>query len=96
MKCFPRGLIDMPSLVQKKGLAPNRRQAFIWTNDDIVYWRIYASLDFSELRWSVFHANAFWELVAVQRRLKYLFPTHHQFKTMGCIIVYFNSIVFDI
>ena len=27
-------------------VAPNRRQPInIWTNDDIVYWRIYASLD---------------------------------------------------
>ena len=28
-----------------KGLAPNRRQAIILTNDDTVYWCIYASLD---------------------------------------------------
>ena len=26
------------------GLAPNRRQAIIWTNGGLVYWRIYASL----------------------------------------------------
>ena len=30
------------------GLAPNRRQAIIWTNERLVYWRIYASSDFSE------------------------------------------------
>ena len=30
------------------GLTPTRRQAFIWTNDDPVYWRIYASLDLDE------------------------------------------------
>ena len=26
------------------GLASNGRQAFVWTNDRLVYWRIYASL----------------------------------------------------
>ena len=30
------------------GLAPNRRQAIIWINDDLVYWRIYASLGLNE------------------------------------------------
>ena len=24
------------------GLAPNRRQAIIWTNADLIHWRIYA------------------------------------------------------
>ena len=31
------------------GLAPNRRQAIIWTNDDLVHWRIHASLGLNEL-----------------------------------------------
>ena len=31
------------------GLVLNRRQAIIWTNEDLVYWRIYASLGLSEL-----------------------------------------------
>ena len=31
------------------GLAPNRRQAIIWTNDGLVYWRIYASVGLDEL-----------------------------------------------
>ena len=26
------------------GLAPDRLNAIIWTNDDLVFWRIYASL----------------------------------------------------
>ena len=30
-------------------LAPKRRQAFIWANDGLVYWRIYALLGISEL-----------------------------------------------
>ena len=29
-------------------LAPNRRQAIIWTNDGLVWWRIYASLSLNE------------------------------------------------
>ena len=31
------------------GLVPNRWQAIIWTNDGLVYWRIYASLGLNEL-----------------------------------------------
>ena len=31
------------------GLAPNRCQAIIWTNDGIVYWCIYVSLSLNEL-----------------------------------------------
>ena len=30
------------------GLSLNRRQAIIWTNEGIVYWRIYASLALTE------------------------------------------------
>ena len=39
---FPKGVID-PTLVQINGLAPNTREAIIWTNDCIVYCRIYTS-----------------------------------------------------
>ena len=31
-------------------LASNRRQAIIWNNDDIIYWRIYESLSFCYLK----------------------------------------------
>ena len=31
------------------GLTPTRRQAIIWTNDGLVYWRIYAPLGLNEL-----------------------------------------------
>ena len=31
------------------GMAPNRRQAVIWTNADLVHWRIYAALGGDEL-----------------------------------------------
>ena len=30
-------------------MAPNRRQAVIWTNGDLVHWRIYAALGGAEL-----------------------------------------------
>ena len=33
------------------GLAPPRRQANIWTNDGMFYWRIYASPGLNELSW---------------------------------------------
>ena len=32
------------------GLVPSRWHAIIWTNDGIVYWRIYASLGLNELK----------------------------------------------
>ena len=35
-------------------LAPNRRQAIIWTNDGPVYWRIYASLGLNKLKWPLY------------------------------------------
>ena len=33
-----------PSIGLDNGLAPNRRQAIIWTNADPIHWRIYATL----------------------------------------------------
>ena len=45
LKFVPKGSIDNnPALVQVKALAPNRRQAIIWTNADPVHWCIYAAL----------------------------------------------------
>ena len=45
LKYVPWGLTDnKPSLVQIMGCCRKRRWAIIWTNDGIVYWRIYASL----------------------------------------------------
>ena len=38
-------------IVSYNGLALNRRQTVIWTNDGLVYWRIYASLKQIELRY---------------------------------------------
>ena len=41
---------NIQALVQIIGLAPNRRQAIIWTNDDPVQRHIYALLGLNELR----------------------------------------------
>ena len=37
------------SIGSDNGLEPTRRQAIIWTNDGLVYWRKYASLGLREL-----------------------------------------------
>ena len=42
-------LLHDSSIGSDNGLAPNRRQAIIWTNGDLDYWRIYASLGLNEL-----------------------------------------------
>ena len=39
------------------GLLPNRRQAIIWTNDGLVYRRIYAWLGLNGLSQTVFHVK---------------------------------------
>ena len=43
LKFIPKGPVDnIPALVQTiNGLAPNRRQAIIWTNANLIHWRIY-------------------------------------------------------
>ena len=38
------------SIGSGNGLAPVRRQAIAWTNNGLVYWRIYASLGLNELK----------------------------------------------
>ena len=50
---------NIPALVQI--MASARRQAIIWTNDGIVYWRIYASLSFNGLK--IFFINFITEVV---------------------------------
>ena len=68
LKYVPLGLIDnKPSQHgSDNGLSPNRRQAIIWTNDGIIYLRIYASLAISELicnnnNWRLNHEKTnFW------------------------------------
>ena len=42
--CSQGANLHQPSVGLDNGLAPNRRQAIIWTNADPIYWRIYAAL----------------------------------------------------
>ena len=47
LEYVPYGLVDNMAK-SDNGLAPNRRLAIIWTNDDMVQWHIYASRGFVE------------------------------------------------
>ena len=50
LKCVPKGPINnKPSIGLDNGLAPNRRQAIIWTNDNPIHWRICAAQGVDEL-----------------------------------------------
>ena len=46
---LPSDNCDWSLLGLDNGLAPNRRQAIIWTNGGLGYWRIYTSLGLNEL-----------------------------------------------
>ena len=50
LEFVPKGLIEFkPSIGLDNGLAPNRRQAIIWTNADPILWHIYVALGEDEL-----------------------------------------------
>ena len=59
---FPTTQLQQASIGSDNGLAPDRRQAIIWTNDNIIHWHththtyiyIYASLSLNELRHNCF------------------------------------------
>ena len=36
--------LTKPNIGLDNGLAPNKRQAIIWTNANPIHWRIYAAL----------------------------------------------------
>ena len=45
LKFVPKDPIDNePALVLDNGMAPNKRQAIIWTNADPIHWCLYAPL----------------------------------------------------
>ena len=51
---IPDGPIDndaRPCIGLDNGLAPNRRQAIIWINADLIHWRIYAALGGMSWQW---------------------------------------------
>ena len=53
LRLTPEGSIGyMVSIGSDNGLAPNRRQAITWTNDDPVHWRMYAPPGLSGLMWT--------------------------------------------
>ena len=61
VKYVPKGSCD--SIGSADGLAPNRRQAIIWTNDGPIYWSIYASFVYnstSRVGMMVAEGVAFW------------------------------------
>ena len=43
------------SIGSGNGLAPNRRQAIVWTNADLINWRIYTTLKGDELRRAILY-----------------------------------------
>ena len=47
--CSQRSIWQWGSICLSDGLALNRRQAIIWTNVDLIVWRIYAALGGDEL-----------------------------------------------
>ena len=50
LKFVPKDPIDKKnSIGLDNGLAPNRRQAIIWTYADPIHWRIYVALGADEL-----------------------------------------------
>ena len=50
LNCVPKGPVNHKAHTGlDNGFAANRWHAFIWTNDDLVYWYIYASLGLNEL-----------------------------------------------
>ena len=54
LKFVSKGPINKYSSIVSDGLAPNMRQAIIWTNDGLGVWLTYASLGLNEFE---SHAN---------------------------------------
>ena len=54
---------NIPAFGQKNGLALIRRQAIVWTNDGLVYWRIYVSLGLNE--WMICKLSKIWGTLCV-------------------------------
>ena len=42
-----------PSIGFDNGMAPNKRQAIVWTNAGSIHWCIYAALGRDELRYMI-------------------------------------------
>ena len=72
------------SIGSDNGLAPNRRQAIIWTNDDPVQRHIYASLGLNELSNS--HSI---DSSHKSHKAPDLYPTMHHFVAEMCTCAHF-------
>ena len=72
------------------GLAPKRRQAIIWTNDGLVFWRMYESLGLCELRYpKEYLILSTWNQYCVC--LPHLWEWHHHhYKTDDISYIYIN------
>ena len=64
-----------PSTDSDNGLVMNKRQAIIWTNDSLVWWRIYASHGRNGLK----NAYELWNLSAIT------FSTLHEYHILQCM-----------
>ena len=53
--CYQGSSYRWASIVSDNGLAPKRQQAIIWTNDGLIYLRIYASLGLIEINSLTFY-----------------------------------------
>ena len=71
------------SIGSNNGLAPNRRQAIIWANVDMMYWRIYASLC---LRWQKMISPSNWPFLKKS--------LHLNDNTCLCSIIQASKLVF--
>ena len=71
---------ECSNIGSENGLAPRRRQAIIWINGGLVYWRMYASVGLNELMQIHLHLFRFYSRRCahrVSRRLRY--PLSRQF-----------------
>ena len=71
LEIFANDQLTVVQHCSNNGLAPYRRQAIIWSNDVIVYWRIYALLGLSEL-----YSETTWAGGIAQ-------STHHEVRSGG-------------
>ena len=77
--CSKGPILQHTTIGSDNGLAANRRQAIIWTDDGLVYWRIHVSLGLNEFRppgvvLSLYKYNTFRVRAKVNFQMWYYFP----------------------
>ena len=89
--CSLESNFQLPNNGLDNGLAPNRRQAIIWTNVDPIHWRIYAALGGGDELMKVriyihFHICSSWKL---QSQLKHnIMKWNNQFQAMQVMTLF--------